>query len=56
MYQYSALDGVANDWHLVHPGKFAQGGAGIVSAAAPELPGQPHRDSASVSYQAPCGT
>jgi 2,4-dienoyl-CoA reductase-like NADH-dependent reductase (Old Yellow Enzyme family) len=56
MCQYSALDGVANDWHLVHLGKFAQGGAGIVSAAAPELPGQPHGDSASVSYQAPCGT
>lgn len=30
MCQYSAEDGYANDWHLVHAGKFAQGGAGIV--------------------------
>lgn len=40
MCQYSAIDGVANDWHLVHLGKFAQGGAGIVMteaiAVAPE--------------------
>ncbi len=30
MCQYSARDGYVNDWHLVHLGKFAQGGAGIV--------------------------
>ena len=30
MCQYSAEDGFANDWHLVHAGKFAQGGAGAV--------------------------
>lgn len=40
MCQYSADDGVANDWHLVHLGKFAQGGAGTVmveaTAIAPE--------------------
>ena len=30
MCQYSAQDGFADDWHLVHAGKFAQGGAGIV--------------------------
>ena len=34
MCQYSATDGVANDWHLVHLGKFAQGGAGIVMVEA----------------------
>jgi 2,4-dienoyl-CoA reductase-like NADH-dependent reductase (Old Yellow Enzyme family) len=34
MCQYSATDGVANDWHLVHLGKFAQGGAGVVMAEA----------------------
>ncbi len=34
MCQYSAEDGVANDWHLVHLGKFAQGGAGIVMTEA----------------------
>ena len=34
MCQYSALDGVVNDWHLVHLGKFAQGGAGIVMVEA----------------------
>ncbi|MBI5131681.1 MAG: NADH:flavin oxidoreductase/NADH oxidase [Rhodopseudomonas palustris] len=34
MCQYSAVDGIANDWHLVHLGKFAQGGAGIVMVEA----------------------
>jgi 2,4-dienoyl-CoA reductase-like NADH-dependent reductase (Old Yellow Enzyme family) len=34
MCQYSAKDGLANDWHLVHLGKFAQGGAGIVFVEA----------------------
>jgi 2,4-dienoyl-CoA reductase-like NADH-dependent reductase (Old Yellow Enzyme family) len=30
MCQYSAVDGLANDWHLVHLGGFAKGGAGLV--------------------------
>jgi 2,4-dienoyl-CoA reductase-like NADH-dependent reductase (Old Yellow Enzyme family) len=30
MCQYSASDGHVTDWHLVHLGKFAQGGAGLV--------------------------
>ena len=30
MCQYSAIDGMANDWHLVHLGKFAQGGVGAI--------------------------
>lgn len=30
MHQYSAVEGAANDWHLVNAGKFAQGGAGLV--------------------------
>lgn len=34
MCQYSAIDGMADDWHLVHLGKFAQGGAGIVMTEA----------------------
>lgn len=34
MCQYSAVDGMASDWHLVHLGKFAQGGAGIVMVEA----------------------
>jgi 2,4-dienoyl-CoA reductase-like NADH-dependent reductase (Old Yellow Enzyme family) len=34
MCQYSAIDGAANDWHLVHLGKFAQGGAGAVMVEA----------------------
>ena len=34
MCQYSAIDGMANDWHLVHLGKFAQGGAGCVMVEA----------------------
>ena len=34
MSQYRAIDGVANDWHLVHLGRFAMGGAGLVFAEA----------------------
>jgi 2,4-dienoyl-CoA reductase-like NADH-dependent reductase (Old Yellow Enzyme family) len=34
MCQYSAQDGHVNDWHLVHLGKFAQGGAGAVFVEA----------------------
>jgi 2,4-dienoyl-CoA reductase-like NADH-dependent reductase (Old Yellow Enzyme family) len=34
MCQYSAQDGLVTDWHLVHLGKFAQGGAGIVFVEA----------------------
>jgi 2,4-dienoyl-CoA reductase-like NADH-dependent reductase (Old Yellow Enzyme family) len=34
MCQYSARDGHVTDWHLVHLGKFAQGGAGIVFTEA----------------------
>lgn len=30
MCQYSACDGIANDWHLVHLGSRAAGGAGLV--------------------------
>ena len=40
MCQYSATDGVANDWHYVHLGSRAVGGAGLViveaTAVAPE--------------------
>ncbi len=40
MCQYSANDGFANDWHMVHLGSRAQGGAGLVtleaSAVVPE--------------------
>lgn len=40
MCQYSSQDGFANDWHLVHLGSRAQGGAGLViveaSAVVPE--------------------
>jgi 2,4-dienoyl-CoA reductase-like NADH-dependent reductase (Old Yellow Enzyme family) len=34
MCQYSSDDGFANDWHLVHLGSHAQGGAGLVSTEA----------------------
>ncbi|PJX23721.1 NADH:flavin oxidoreductase / NADH oxidase [Advenella sp. S44] len=30
MCQYASVDGMPSDWHLVHLGKFATGGAGIV--------------------------
>lgn len=40
MCQYSAVHGVPNDWHLVHLGSFARGGAGLVlteaTAVSPE--------------------
>jgi NADH:flavin oxidoreductases, Old Yellow Enzyme family len=34
MCQYSAIDGLANDWHLVHLGSRAVGGAGLVISEA----------------------
>jgi len=34
MCQYSAVDGVATDWHLVHLGQFATGGAGLIFTEA----------------------
>lgn len=34
MCQYSAENGLANDWHLVHLGSFAVGGAGLVMTEA----------------------
>lgn len=30
MCQYSSIDGFANDWHMVHLGRFAMGGFGLV--------------------------
>jgi 2,4-dienoyl-CoA reductase-like NADH-dependent reductase (Old Yellow Enzyme family) len=40
MCQYSAVDGVPDDWHLVHLGSFARGGAGLglteATAVSPE--------------------
>lgn len=39
MCQYSAHEGMANDWHLVHLGTYAAGGAGlIISEATAVLP------------------
>ncbi len=34
MCQYSSRDGFADDWHLVHLGSFASGGAGVVFTEA----------------------
>lgn len=34
MCQYSAEDGMANDWHFAHLAKFAMGGAGLVFTEA----------------------
>src|SRR5579859_2076651 len=34
MCQYSSQDGFANDWHLVHLGSRAVGGAGLVFTEA----------------------
>lgn len=30
MHQYSAIEGFANDWHLMNAGRYAAGGAGLV--------------------------
>ena len=42
MDQYSAVDGCASDWHLMHLGKLATSGAGVVitESAAVEAPGR----------------
>ena len=37
MCQYSSQDGFANDWHMVHLGSRAQGGAGLVMLEAPAV-------------------
>ncbi|TCK85388.1 NADPH dehydrogenase NamA [Albibacterium bauzanense] len=37
MCQYSAQDGFANDWHLVHLGSRAVGGAGLIIAEATSI-------------------
>lgn len=37
MCQYSSRGGFANDWHLVHLGSRAQGGAGLVGMEAAAL-------------------
>lgn len=46
MCQYSSVDGFATDWHLVHLGQFAVGGAGLVlteaTAVLPEGRISPH--------------
>src|SRR6266545_4884991 len=34
MCQYSAIDGVPNDWHHVHLASLARGGAGLVNVEA----------------------
>ncbi|HHW80422.1 MAG TPA: oxidoreductase, partial [Bacteroidales bacterium] len=34
MCQYSSKDGMANDWHLVHLGSRAVGGAGLIMTEA----------------------
>ena len=63
MCQYSATDGVVNDWHLVHLGSFARGGAGLVmseaSAVSPDAvhayAAAPVRLAALVSLTPPAG-
>jgi anthraniloyl-CoA monooxygenase len=37
MCQYSAVDGTPNDWHLVHLGSRAVGGAGLVMSEATDV-------------------
>jgi len=42
MCQYSATEGVASDWHYLHYGARAVGGAGLVTVEATAWPGRPH--------------
>ena len=47
MQQYSSVDGIATDWHLVHLGSRAVGGAGLIitdSASINELARSTHND------------
>ena len=37
MCQYSAVDGVAQDWHLVHLGRFALGGVALRPRSMPRV-------------------
>src|SRR3954465_945116 len=39
MCQYSSVDGFANDWHLVHLGSRAVGGAGLIIVEAAAVTG-----------------
>ena len=38
MQQYSAQDGLANDWHLMHLGGFSLGAAGLQPGGRPSKP------------------
>src|SRR4029079_9682233 len=40
MCQYSSIDGLANDWHLVHLGTRAAGGVGLVFVEATAVTSQ----------------
>ena len=40
MAQYSAVDGVVNDWHLGHLQKFAVSGAGLICLEATKVEGR----------------
>jgi 2,4-dienoyl-CoA reductase-like NADH-dependent reductase (Old Yellow Enzyme family) len=37
MHQYSAVQGHANDWHLMNAGRFAAGGAGLVMVESTKI-------------------
>ena len=41
MCQYSAIDGSMTDWHIMHLGQFAVGGAGLIIAEATVPRGYP---------------
>lgn len=45
MCQYNSVEGFANDWHLVHLGSRAVGGAGLIfteaAAVSPEAESHP---------------
>ena len=42
MCQYAAVDGMANDFHFAHLGRFALGGAALVFVEATAVTAGPH--------------
>ena len=41
LHQYSAQDGLPTDWHLMHLGRFAAGGAGLGESAEGQAVAEP---------------
>ena len=51
MCQYSAIDGLVNDWHLVHLAGLARGGAGLVIVEATAVANDPPPDETAARHE-----